>query len=125
MEYQTQSFKILVCGGRNYTNKDRVYTILDRIHKYYSDICIVQGGAMGADYIAKSWAIDNNIKQHEFKANWNQYGKGAGAIRNQQMLEFDPDLVVAFAGGSGTADMINRSKNAGIKVFIVKEPNTQ
>ena len=46
------------------------------------------------------------------------HGKGAGPIRNQRMLDAgQPDLVVAFEGGRGTADMITRTKRAGIEIL--------
>jgi predicted Rossmann-fold nucleotide-binding protein len=35
------------------------------------------------------------------------------------MMEWKPDLVVAFPGGSGTADMVSRARGAGIEVIEV------
>ena len=38
-------------------------------------------------------------------------------MRNQKMLdEGKPDLVVAFAGGRGTADMVRIAKRSGVEV---------
>lgn len=52
-----------------------------------------------------------------YPANWLKYGRMAGAMRNQQMLdEEEVDLVVAFPGGKGTADMVRRARAAGIEV---------
>jgi acyl-CoA synthetase (NDP forming) len=52
-----------------------------------------------------------------FPANWKKHGKSAGPIRNQLMLDVGkPDLVIAFPGGSGTADMIRRARKAGVPV---------
>ena len=49
------------------------------------------------------------------------YGKAAGPIRNQQMLdEGKPDVVIAFPGASGTADMINRAGLTNVPVVRVK-----
>jgi len=56
-----------------------------------------------------------------FLANWRTHGKAAGPIRNQQMLdEGRPHLVVAFPGGTGTADMVRRAKAAGVPVMEVE-----
>ena len=56
----------------------------------------------------------------EYPAPWKRFGPSAGGIRNQQMLdEGKPDLVVAFPGGKGTADMVRRAENAGVKVIKV------
>ena len=50
-------------------------------------------------------------------ADWKQYGRGAGPIRNREMLQYsEPDIVVAFPGGAGTADMIRAARTAGYPV---------
>ena len=60
------------------------------------------------------WA---RIPVKEYPADWQKHGRAAGPIRNQQMLdEGKPDLVVAFDGGRGTADMIARAEKAGVRV---------
>jgi len=61
-----------------------------------------------------------------FPADWKSYGKGAGPIRNQLMLdEGKPDLVLAFhndiSSSRGTADMIRRAKKHGISYEIISE----
>jgi hypothetical protein len=49
-------------------------------------------------------------------ADWS-IGRKAGPIRNQRMLdEHAPDLVVAFPGGRGTADMVRRARKSGVEV---------
>jgi hypothetical protein len=48
---------------------------------------------------------------------WKRYGNAAGPIRNQRMLEWGPDLVVAFAGGTGTAGMVALARAAGVPVI--------
>lgn len=56
-------------------------------------------------------------------ADWKTHGRAAGPIRNQRMIdEWKPTLVIAFAGGRGTADMIRRAKAAGIEVREVPAP---
>lgn len=49
-------------------------------------------------------------------ADWGRYGKAAGPIRNQEMLESGIDLVIALPGGRGTADMVRRAEGAGVPV---------
>jgi hypothetical protein len=62
----------------------------------------MRGGARGADALAKDWAMTHpDIVRFECKADWKRYGPAAGPIRNQRMLDWSPDLVVAFAGGKG------------------------
>lgn len=113
--------KILVCGGRDFQDREKIHEILKEYLYLKPDLTIIQGGQVttdwktgrkwGADYLAKKWAEANDVSVLEFKANWNKYGKPAGMIRNQQMLdEGNPDIVIAFKGGNGTADMVKRSK---------------
>jgi len=109
--------KVLVCGGRDYTDKNNVFSTLDEIHKDNKIDVIINGGAKGADAFSYLWAIENNIKVDTFNADWKLYGRAAGIKRNQQMIEANPDLVVAFAGGKGTADMIDRCQRNGIKLI--------
>lgn len=113
--------KILVCGGRDYNDQEKLYSELDKIVHAQSGLCtIISGCAKGADTLAIWYARDSSLPCEEYPADWKQYGRAAGHIRNQQMLdEGQPDLVVAFPGGRGTANMIERSKKAGVPVIEV------
>ena len=108
---------ILVCGGRTYNNKDKVNEVLSSIHKEKPITVLIHGAAKGADALAGCWARENNIKEKQCPALWNTHGKAAGIIRNQKMLDDNKvDLVIAFPGGKGTADMVERAKKANIEV---------
>lgn len=110
--------KILVCGGRNYNNYDYIRDVLDRLRDATSDTThIIHGDADGADRLAGLWARSNGIQEVVCPANWLRHGKAAGYKRNKAMLGLQPDLVVAFRGGKGTANMILQASNAGIEVF--------
>lgn len=110
--------KVLVCGGRDYSDREALERALDRIHAETPITCLIEGGAMGADYLACVWSAKRQIEGHRrFSADWVMHGRSAGPIRNQRMLdEGKPDLVVAFPGGRGTADMIRRAEAAGVPV---------
>jgi len=112
--------RVLVCGGRDFENREWLYHELDQLHSEKPINLIIQGGAVGADRLAKSWANSRYIDWVEVPADWKVYGKSAGSIRNQRMLdEQKPDLVVAFPGGTGTADMVKRAMKAGVSVIMV------
>lgn len=54
-------------------------------------------------------------------ADWDGLGRKAGPIRNQRMLdEGKPDLVVAFPGDKGTADMVRRARTASLEVLEIQ-----
>lgn len=110
--------RVVICGGRNLTNAAHIWTKLDRLHLEKPFTAIIQGGADGADYLANEWAKTKpGIKRYVSKADWDTHGKAAGPIRNARMLEWKPDLVVAFEGGSGTANMVRLARAAGIPVI--------
>ena len=113
--------KLLVCGGRNFTDRAKTYEVLDdylsTTKSMNQPLEICHGNARGADTIAGEWAKERGVKCTVFPANWGEHGKAAGPIRNAQMLEvFQPDIVIAFAGGKGTLDMIKRTLKARILV---------
>jgi hypothetical protein len=110
--------RILVCGGRDYANRNAVFAALDRVAYERGISVIIHGAARGADTLAADWAKARNVPALPFPAEWALHGKAAGPIRNQRMLdEGRPDGVVAFPGGNGTADMVRRAEDAGIKVW--------
>ena len=113
--------RVLVCGGRDYHDMNYVDEVLSEIQP----TVIIEGGARGADFLAANWARSNLSADAlvTFTADWDAHGKAAGPIRNQKMLvEGKPDLVVAFPGGKGTADMISRAIRAGVPVRLATEP---
>lgn len=113
--------RILVCGGRDFTDKTAVYAALvPYLREYRADLEIVSGMAKGADHFAWLFSHHYDLVCHQFPADWEKHGRAAGPIRNQQMIdEGQPDLVIAFPGGKGTADMVRRAKAAQIDVIEV------
>lgn len=109
--------RVLVCGGRKYWNKEKVRGVLDTLLKSTAIKSVVHGAATGVDSLAGEWARKNNITEERFPADWKQ-GKKAGPIRNQQMIDTNPDLVIAFPGGKGTEDLVMRAWSKGITVLL-------
>ena len=110
-------FKVLVCGGRHYSDVALVFRVLDMLRPTE----VIQGGATGADALAAQWAKARKVVGLvTCKADWAKHGKAAGPIRNQHMLDTrKPDLVVAFPGGNGTRDMIDRAHSQGFRTVCV------
>ncbi len=121
--------RLLVCGGRNYGETDteqaaEIYFAIRAIHDETPISALIQGGAKGADRCAAEVAKDLGIKVVTVPADWATHGKSAGPIRNQRMIDaFKPDLVVAFPGGRGTADMVARAQAAGLEVRFPVQPS--
>ena len=112
--------KVLVCGGRDFADYDLLKTVLSALHVTRGISIVIHGGATGADMLASRWAGTHMIPGVVYPADWKAHGKAAGPIRNQQMLdEAKPDMVVAFKGGRGTADMVRRAGKAGFDILNV------
>jgi len=92
----------------------------DEYGNWLPDVFIMSGGAPGVDSVAIDWAVVNWCRGKKYKAEWNKYGGKAGPIRNKRMLEDGkPDVVIAFPGGSGTANMVMLAKRAGVPVIEI------
>jgi hypothetical protein len=106
--------RVLVCGGREFANRQMLTKALNRLRQERGIVLIIAGGARGADAMAEWWAQGEGVPCDVYQADWTGLGRKAGPIRNQRMLdEGKPDLVVAFPGGRGTADMVRRGREAG------------
>lgn len=109
--------RILVCGGRDYVDRARVFTVLDRIGVPRITL-VIEGGARGADRFAREWAQVMAVPFKTYEANWRRLRGAAGHFRNTRMLvEGKPRLVLAFPGGDGTQDMVLQARAAGVKVW--------
>jgi hypothetical protein len=112
-----RGLRVLACGGRDFNDTGLVRETLDRLHAQRGVSLLIHGAARGADRMAGEWAKSAGVPVLTFPADWDRHGRGAGPIRNARMLrEGSPNYVVAFPGGRGTADMVLRSKDAGLPV---------
>lgn len=123
--------RVLVCGGRNYGETDtdqmaEIYFAIRDIHESTPIDALIHGDSRGADRCAGRLAKELGIKVVPVPADWRTHGKAAGPIRNQRMIDdFKPDLVLAFPGGDGRADMVKRAKTAGIEVRFPVDSTTE
>lgn len=106
-------------GGRDYADRANVSRVLMEI----APGLVIQGGARGADEMARSWAVTNGVHTCEVPALWDNYGKAAGHKRNAVMVELCARLggiVVAFPGGAGTAGCVALARAKGLDVRVVE-----
>jgi hypothetical protein len=115
--------RVLVTGSREWTDHHLIRRELDRLVQRLGEdeqLIVVHGAARGADTIADQEAYKINLRHGEgvisverYPADWERYGKAAGPIRNTQMLDPRPSLVLAFhedlESSKGTADMVRKA----------------
>jgi hypothetical protein len=109
--------RVAVTGGRNFND----YRLAHFAYVAYVDEgdVVIHGGAFGLDNLFGMIAQRGGSEVEVYRADWKHEGRAAGALRNQQMIDSGVDLLLAFPGGVGTADMVARARRAGIKVIHV------
>jgi hypothetical protein len=110
---------ILCCGDRKWRNRDLVFEVLSQ---YPIHSTVIHGACGGLDWIADKVATDIGMASFRFYPKWATYGKAAGPIRSQRMIDYGPDVVLAFhdnlCDSKGTAGTIRRARKAGIETKI-------
>lgn len=121
--------RILICGTRTVFGENVIDDAVSRSRWNGLITRVVSGGQKrydrkqrtyyGADYWGERWAFARDIPVDRYPADWNKHGRSAGPIRNQQMIDTNPDGVIAIWDGQSadTRDLISRAKAAGIEVF--------
>lgn len=117
-----REFRVVVAGSRNFDDYNRLSDVLDKYLADKSNVIIVSGTARGADRMGERYAAEHGLKIEQFPAEWGKYHKGAGPIRNMQMVQ-SADAVVAFWDNesAGTKHIIDcaRQKNIPCKVISI------
>lgn len=115
--------KVMVTGSRDWSDIDLINNKLREIYIELGspeNVLLLSGGCRGADSLAESiWEL-NGLPVQRFPADWDKYGKAAGPIRNRQMVDESPDVVIAFPLGDsvGTRGAIRMAQSAGLDVRV-------
>ncbi len=108
--------KVIIAGSRTFTNYDLLKASLAGL----SITEVVSGTARGADKLGEKYAKENNIPIKQFPADWDNNGKSAGFIRNEQMAKYADGCVVFWDGKSpGTKSMINLATKYKLNLKII------
>lgn len=103
--------KLLIAGSRDWQDETPIRQALERARP----TVLIHGAARGADSIAARLAHAMGIEVLAFPADWERYGRAAGTLRNQRMLdEGRPEWAILFADhiatSYGTRDMLRRAE---------------
>lgn len=115
--------KVIICGSRNIKDKYIVCMAIKRSGFNITEV--VEGECYGVDLIAREWAEHFDIKFTPFPANWKEFGKRAGHIRNAEMIDYikpfkDRGVIAVWDGKSpGTQDTINLAKKYEIPCYVM------
>lgn len=116
-------YKVLACGSRYYEDRDTINKVLDAIaaKRGRHNMLLIVGGAVGADELARQWAVSRKVDHRVMYAHWEIEGNSAGSRRNRRMRDKKPNLVVAFrvnttGENKGTDNMCALAEQADIRV---------
>lgn len=112
--------RVLVTGSRHGWHSGDLAAALERLRAEYPEAVLVHGAAPGVDTQAATLWGSWGLRTEPHPASWRQYGKRAGPIRNQQMVDAGAEICVAFLepGSRGTADCLARARAAGIPTRV-------
>ena len=112
---------VLICGDRHWKDEETIFLYVGTLP---SDTRVISGGAPGADTMAENTRQWHGLDGKVYDAKWDRYGRAAGPIRNQEMIDKNPDLVVAFhdniSKSKGTIDTLRKARRRGIPYQIRK-----
>jgi len=116
---------LIIAGSRNFNDFDFLETeVLKFLKKYKEEkdpLEIVSGNANGADKLGEKFAKKYGLKIHYKPANWKEYGKSAGMIRNKEMVDMSTHCICFWDGKSpGTKNMIDIAGKEGLIVSVIK-----
>ena len=116
--------KTAIIGTRTFENYDQLCQIIGNLENKPTEI--ISGGATGADALAERYATDNNLPLTIHLANWKEYGKAAGPIRNKSIIEECEQLIAFWDGQSkGTNNTIKTAQAKGKTMKVVNYGHTQ
>ncbi len=110
--------KVIIAGSRKpgFKVSGDIWAMMDGLSTVITEV--VSGKAKGVDKWGEDFAKFKGIHVEPFPANWDYHGEAAGPIRNAEMVKY-ADALIAFPGGSGTADVTKKAKAAGLLVIEI------
>ena len=118
--------RLAIVGSRNFSDQkmmeDAVVNWMARNGICRKCLTIVSGGAQGADTLSEQLAKSLHMPTIIHRPDWGAFGRSAGFIRNQQIVD-DCDYLMAFYGppsaksswpSAGTTHSVDLARKAGI-----------
>jgi len=121
----TTHFRLLVTGSRDWTDREVIQLLLAKVYDQVKDRdpILVHGTARGVDEMSsKIWLeLGGAVEAHP--ADWDRYGKQAGFVRNQQMVDMGANLCIAFIKNNsrGASACARLAEKASIKTWRITD----
>lgn len=130
-----KELRIIIAGSRNFNDFTLLEKSVEKIRqdiiaeksKSISRVCIVSGTARGADRLGELYAQKAGLHTYKFPADWDNLGKRAGYVRNEEMAKFaikdgNYGILISFWDGEskGTKHMIDLAQKHGLEVHVIR-----
>ena len=132
-----KALRIIIAGGRDFDNykllRSKTLKVINQVIRdiNHTDsipsqlITIISGTANGADQQGELFAKEFHLELKRMPAQWEEYGKSAGYMRNTQMANFAcldenaQGILIAFWDGKsrGTKHMIDIAKKKNMLIY--------
>jgi len=114
---------VVFTGSRNWDQIEPVTVVLASLQDAYGDdLWVYVGDARGLDAVVREECSRLGIGFSVFVAQWGEFGKMAGPMRNRAMLDAAAPVAVLHAfpmGGSrGTWGCVREAKERGVPVVV-------
>ena len=117
-------FRVIIAGTRSFNDyellRDSCNNLLSEKQRTHT-VVVISGTARGADQMGERYARERGFQLRRFPADWEQYGKSAGHIRNAKMAD-NADALIAFWDGEskGTKNMIDNARRKGLALRVIQ-----
>ena len=112
-------FKLMISGSRSIRNLRIIFDELEKLYTEHPNLILISGGAKGVDSIAEEWGRFRKIQIEQHKPDWATYGKGAGIVRNKEMVLAADYILIFWDGESkGTKSVIDFCEKQGKKYLL-------
>lgn len=116
------TYRVLVTGSRTWQRVDVIRAHLRERQLLHGDLVVVHGHCpRGADAIAHSLCAEWGWQSEPHPADWSTFGRRAGFVRNQAMVDLGADVCLAFIrdGSAGATHTAAAAEKAGIPTVRV------
>ena len=113
--------KVIIAGGRDISDYKAVEEACAACGWPITEV--VSGTARGVDRLGEQWAEAHNVPVKRMSADWDRFGKRAGYLRNQEMVNYADALILVWSGTSnGSAHTLAIAKTMNhIRPFKIYE----
>lgn len=112
-----KAYKLIIAGSREITDYETVKKAY--LSSGLKAIEVVSGTARGVDRLGEQLAKELELPVERFPADWDNFPKVAGFLRNDEMAIYATGLLAVWDGKStGTQDMVKRMKTKNKLVIV-------